>query len=718
MSDEIKLISKLDLSKEFHSPTFEEWKTNVEQELKGASYDKKMFTKTYEGIELKPIYTNEDLQKLNFVDSLPGYENFVRGKNKSGYFEKSWKVNQEINIADAEEYNLALIDALKNGQNCINISLDSATKLGIDADYSEEKNVGDSGLSISAIKSVERLFKNIDVTKFSFSIHTGIILLPFLSLIKSYFDLKNIDVKLLKGAISADPIYEFVQTGKLNYDENFIFNSMKLSIDWAEKNSPNLKVIGINTLPFANSGANSVQEISIALSVLTYYTNKLIELGLTPEVIFNKVQFTFGISTNYFMEISKFRAIRILLNNFVNAYGIDSSKFEFEINAKNTTFYHTGLDPYVNLLRTTTQTFSAILGGVDGITSSPFDKTSRTPDNFSRRIARNTQTVLREESHLDQVIDPAGGSYFIESLTEEIAKNAWEYFKKIENEGGILESLKNNFIQNEIEKVYEERSKDINKRKAVIVGTNMYANINEKPLEKIVIDKSEFHKKRSEYLKKFRLNGTNEKHDIVMKKLNSISNNPEIELINIMSEAYLHGATIGEITSALTSSNKNEIRINPLKQKRASEDFENIRELSRNYKIKNGFLPNVFLANMGTIKDYKARADFSKGFFEIGGFEVFDPPGYTDIENLINDVLDSGTLIVTICSTDDKYPELVPQITKAIKSKNENIQIILAGYPKEQIEQHKKSGVDDFIFLGADAMKILTSLYNKIGGQI
>ncbi len=717
MSDEIKLNSNLDLSKEFTSPTFEEWKANVEQELKGASYDKKMFTKTYEGIELKPIYTSEDLHKLNFVDSLPGFENYVRGKKSNGYYQNKWKVNQEINIADAEEFNLALSEALKNGQNCINVNLDSATKLGIDADYSDEKNVGDIGLSISAIKSVERLFKNIDVIKYPFSIHTGTIVLPFLTLVKSYFDLKNIDTKLIKGAISADPIFELIQTGKLNYSEDFIFNSMKLSVEWAEKKSPNLKVVGINTLPFANSRANSVQEISIALSILTYYTNKLMELGLAPEAILNKIHFTFGISTNYFMEISKFRAIRILLNNFAKVYGIDSSKIEFDINAKNSNFYHTTLDPYVNLLRSTTQTFSAILGGVDGITTSPFDEVSRIPDNFSRRISRNTQTILREESHLDQTIDPAGGSYFVESLTEEIAKSSWEYFKKIENEGGIFESLKNNFIQKEIENISLERTKDINKRKSVIVGTNMFANVNEKPLEVIAFDKTAFHKKRSEYLKKFRLNGSNEKHETVMKKLNSISNISDISIIEIMSEAYLQGATIGEITSALTSSHKNEIRINPLKQKRASEDFEELRKMSRNYKIKNGFLPNVFLANMGTIKDYKARADFSKGFFEIGGFEVFDPPGFSDVENLINDVIDSGSLIVVICSTDDKYPELVPQITKAIKSKNEKIQIILAGYPKDQIEQHKKSGVDDFIFLGADSMKILSSLYNKIGGQ-
>lgn len=716
MSDEIKLNPYLDLEKEFTIPTFKEWKENVELELKGALYEKKMITKTYEGIELKPIYTKENLADLTEADTLPGFDSFTRGKNVCGYFNNTWKVDQEINIADAAEYNIALNEALANGQNCINISLDSATKLGIDADYADINLVGDSGLSISAINSVARVLKNINVTKLPFSIHTGTTALPLLSLFNSYFKANNIDTKLIAGAISADPIYELALTGKINYSEKFIFDSIKTAIKWSEINSPKLKVIGINTLPYANSGANSVQEIAICLSTLVYYTNNLIDLGLNAETIFNKIHFTFGTSTNYFMEISKFRAIRILLNNIFKSYDVDPSKIDFVIDTKNTTYYHTGIDPYVNLLRSTTQTFSAIIGGVNGITTLPFDEVLRTPDNFSRRIARNTQTILREESHLDQVIDPAGGSYYIECLTDEITKNSWEYFKTIENNGGILVSLKNDFIQSEIDNVVQERTKDINKRKNIVVGTNMYAEIKEKELEKKAFDKNAFHKKRSEYLKKFRLNGSHEKHQLIINKLNSISNMNGVELVDLLSESFLDGATIGEITNALTATHKSEITIKRLSQKRASENFEELRKKSHDYKLKNGFLPNIFLANMGTIKDYKARADFAKGFFEIGGFEVFDPPGYSDIENLTKDVIDSGTFIIVICSTDDKYPELVPQISKSIKSKNQKIQIILAGYPKDQIEQHKKSGIDDFIFLGCDAFKILNSLHNKIGG--
>lgn len=716
-ADKLKLDSELNLSKEFVSPTFEEWKAKVENDLKGASYEKKMITKTYEKIDLKPIYTNEDLEKLNITNSLPGFTNFARGECVNGYFANSWNVNQEIIEADAEDFNNALAKSLNNGQNCINLSLDSATKNGVDADYAKWEDVGDIGLSISAIKSLERALNNIDLNKYELSVHTGSIALPFLSLVSSFYKSRNLKPEFIKGTISADPIFELVSSGELNYDEKFIFNSMKFSIEWTKINSSNLKVIGVNTLPFINAGANNVQELAIALSIFVYYVDSLIELGISGKDIFNRTQFTLGVSTNYFMEIAKFRAVRILLNNIAEIYNFNKDKINFNIGAKTSKYYHTKLDPYVNLLRNTTLTFSAVLGGVNSISTSPFDEIIGLPDNISRRIARNTQTVLREESHLDQVIDPAGGSYFIESLTEELAKNSWEYFKKIENNGGILECLRNNFIQTEIENISAERTKDINLRKAVLVGTNMYANVKEKPINKNNFDHKKFHEKRSEYLSKFRTNGNSDKHETVIRKLNSISNSTEYKIIDLMSEAYFQGATIGEITSSLTSSHKNEIVIKPLVQKRASEDFEELRNMSLTYKSKHGFLPSVFLANMGSIKDYKARSEFSKGFFEVGGFEVFDPPGFTNIDNLVNEIMDSDTAIVVICSTDDKYPKLVPQITEAIKIKNDKIQIILAGYPKDQIEQHKNSGVDDFIYLGCDTLKILTSLHNKLGGQ-
>ncbi len=201
-----------------------------------------------------------------------------------------------------------------------------------------------------------------------------------------------------------------------------------------------------------------------------------------------------------------------------------------------------------------------------------------------------------------------------------------------------------------------------------------------------------------------------------MEKLDAISSLNSAEIIDVITEAYLLGTTIGEISSSLYSSHKDETKIDKLNIRRASENFEELRTIASKYKTKNGCLPKVYLANYGSIKEYKGRADFSKGFFEVGGFDVIDPNGISNTEEIVKQTIDSGAPIAVICSSDDIYPEIVPDLVKGLKEKNPKIQVILAGYPKDQIEEHKKSGIDDFIFLGADAMTILTSLFNKIGG--
>lgn len=710
------LDKEFSILNDFEPPSYEEWKALVENDLKGASFDKKLVTKTYENIDLQPIYTEPDFQKLIIINSLPGFDNLVRGNKIEGYFKNSWSINQEINIADAEKFNSTLLKAIQNGQNCVNLSFDSATISGIDADYAKPEFVGDFGLSISGIKSIGRALKNVDLENLPIYIEAGFNSLPILSLIFAYVKSENINIHKIKGKITSDPYAYLVKNGELNISLDFIFSSMKTAVEWTINNCPNLKSIEINTTHYRNCGANIVQELAYSISTLVEYVNAMIDKNTRIEDVFRSISFTFGIGPNYFLEIAKFRAARLLIKNIADAYGI-SEKIDINISAKTINYNQTKLDPYVNLLRATTESFSAILGGVESITTSPFDETIRKPDEFSRRIAKNTQIILKEESHLNQVIDAAGGSYFIESITEDLAKKAWELFQQIENDGGLLNLLKSGTIQKSIEEVHTKHKNDINKRKAVIVGTNMFADLKQKPLETKPFDHISFQKKRAEYLQKYRLNGTHKSHQQLLEKLNSIHLSASSEVIELMIEAYLKGATLGEINNSLTASKKEKIIIQKLVAKRASEDFEELRNLSLDYKNKNGYLPKIFLATMGTLKDYKVRADFSTGYFEIGGFDVIYPNGFANAEDAVNSAINSNAIAIVICSTDDNYPKFVPEICKFMKQKKSNMKIILAGYPKDQIEEYKKSGVDDFIYLGADVLKTLTSLMNNIGGE-
>lgn len=725
MNDETtktKLAEKLELGKEFTPPAFDEWKSKVEADLKGAPFQK-LFTKTYEGIELKPIYIKSDIENLPLTDELPGYTNYVRGTKASGYLGKSWEIAQEIPYADSEDLNAALKNDLSRGQTSININLDEATKLGQDADYADTEKVGEGGLSISGLKSLERVFHGIDIAKYPIHVDAGFTSVPFLILFNAYLKSKNIDIKNIKGSIHSDPIGYLAEKGTLPVSLEFALDKMKLSVEWTNKKTNGFKTIGVSGMPYNNAGATAVQELAFVIATAVEYLNQMNERNVDVTNAAESMRFTFGIGSFYFMEVAKLRAARVMWAKVLEQFGVAEEKRKMFIHAKTALNNQTVYDPFVNMLRTTTEAFSAVVGGVDSMHTNPFNESFSLPDRFSRRIARNTQIILNEESNLSKLIDPAGGSYFVEKLTDDLLNEAWKLFKEIESKGGIIEALKSGFVQSIISKVTEAKTKDIAKRKSVVVGVNMYANTKEEKVKPVLLNKEEFKKKRAEYLQKYRVEGDNKKNSAILEKLQKLSDTNN-DIIEIGIEAALEGATLGEISQSARAARGEEVTVNKLIKFRTGDLFESLREACENYKMKTGAKPKIFLATMGPLKQFKGRADFSRGFFEAGGFDVEYPNGFATKEAAVNAALNSKANAVVICSTDDTYPELVPEITKGIKSKrsgdpalreNKNVSVILAGYPKEQIEAHKESGVDDFIFLGADAYGILSVLLKKIG---
>lgn len=713
MTNEVKLGDKPDLKKDFPVSSFEEWKQQVEKDLKGESFDKKLLTKTYEEIILQPLYTAKDIADLPQLDNFPGFHNYLRGGNVSGYTSRSWEIAQEYNQALPEDLNEALQSDLKRGLNSINIVLDNPTKLGIDADQSKAGEVGRNGLSISGVRKMQVLFKDIDLTNQPINISGGFSALPITLLFTAYAHETRTTLMNIKGSITSDP-YEYLMTeGNLPISLNQIFDEMKLATELMIKSNSAIKTIGVSGVAYSNSGASAVQELAFSLATAVEYLNEMIERGLKADDVVKRIKFTFGIGSFYFMEVAKLRAARMLWSKILEAYGVPEENRKMFIHCKTTEFNQTYFDPYVNMLRTTTEAFSAIVGGADSIHTNPFDESFNSSDNFSRRLARNTQIILKEESHLDQVIDPAGGSYFVEKLTDDIVKSAWNLFQTIEEKGRMLKAVQSGFIQEEISKVAEAKKKDFAKRKSVLVGTNMYANPKEEMMEIKTLDLDAVYKKRVEYIQKYRITGEDKKHKSILEKLQKISDTKSYELIDEAVEAFLEGASLGEISKSIRSSAEKGITVQPLKQFRLAEMFEELRIASKNYKKKSGSKPKVFLATMGPLKQFKGRADFSRAFFEIGGFEIVYPNGFTTTYEAVKSAIESKAQVVVICSTDDTYPDLVPPIVKGIKEKSKDVSVILAGYPKDQIELHKKSGVDDFIYLGADAHKVLLTLLNK-----
>lgn len=709
-----ELPKELNLKDDFETPSYEKWREVVEKDLKGVPFEKKLVTKTYEGINLQPIYTKKDLENLEFTEELPGDGNYVRGNNAAGYRKSGWEICQDIPYPLAEEFNEALKNDLSRGQNSISLPLDEVTLLGLDADTAQVSQVGKNGLSISALNSFKKTLDEVDITKYPLHINTGFSPLPMMSIFAAYLIDKNIDKSKVRGSITADPISYLVENGKLPVSLDYLLSELKLGTKWSEEKTPNVKTIGVSGLPYHNSGGNAVQELAYALASAVEYMNRLSEKGLDVNLIAKQMRFTFGVGSFFFMEVAKFRAAKLLWSKITEAFGVNKENRKMTIHARTGFFTQTKFDPYTNLLRTTTEAFSTVVGGIDSLHTNTFDEIFGMPDQISRRITRNTQIILDEESHLTNLIDPAGGSFFVESLTDEIAKAAWKEFQKIEEKGGLLKTLEEGYVQAEIEKIWEARKKDISTRKSVIVGTNMYANLKEEIKSKNEPDYKAVHKKRSEYLQRLRTSGDTNKQKSILEKLQKLGDDSTEIAVDIGAEAILEGSTLGEIAKVTREKSNKDISIQNIPQRRAAEFFESLRDKADEIKENRGSRPKVFLATMGSIKQHKGRADFSQGFFEIGGFEIEYPKGFESTGDAVKAADESKADVVVICSTDETYIELVPAIAKGIKEKNENVTLVLAGYPKEQIEEHKNSGVDEFIYLGCDAFELLSKILNKI----
>ncbi|MCP4149595.1 MAG: methylmalonyl-CoA mutase [bacterium] len=703
--DQISLEKEFDLASDFTPPTYQEWKAAAEQYLKGVPFEKALVTRTYEGIDLQPIYSKEDIKDLPHLEEKPGSGNYVRGTTAGGYLAQPWEICQAIHSNTPGVFNANLKDSLAKGQTAVLLTPDKATQLGRDDDEAITGDVGAEGISISNLDDFSVALKDIDLEKFPLHINTGFSGLEMLMALNAYLKQKGKKLAGITGSIDTDPLAFMALYGKLPASLEQVFDNMKKTVTWTAKNAPRFKTIGVSGAPYNSAGASAVQELAFALATAVEYIDRMLEGDLTIDEIAGNVRFTFAIGPFYFMEVAKLRAARIMWANIVAAYGGNKESQKMTIHGVTSFHNQTIYDPYVNMLRTSTEAFSGVVGGVDSLQTNPFDEIFGQPDEFSRRVTRNMQIILKEEAHLDQLIDPAGGSYFVEKLTHDVAEKSWVLFKDIQNRGGMLKAMEAGFPQAEIEAVNAKRKKDLCKRKAVMVGTNSYANVKEEKLEIKTPDYDKLHRERAQRLKAYKGARPTDKKTRITEMMASLHTSEDV--VKTGTDALLAGATLGEIAAAKKPVESSTVK--PLRIHRMSEIFEELRDAASVAK------PKLFLATMGPLGQYKGRADFSKGFFEVGGFDVLYPNGFDVPEKAVEAALESGAPVVVICSSDPTYPELVPVIVKGLKDKNPDIVVVLAGYPKDQAEAHKKSGVDEFIYLGADVHRIISTIYKKIG---
>lgn len=412
---------------QFPPITTKEWMDKIAIDLKGADFDKKLVWKTDEGYDVKPFYRGEDIENLTYINTLPGEFPYVRGTKIK---DNNWLVRQNIEVSDYSEGNRKALSILMKG-------VDS---LGFIITDPESVNINNFRTLLKDIR--------IDIVEINFLCNgKAREILDHISIISKE---RGLDPLKISGAIEADPIGRLIANGKLcvPIEEGFDYLA---SLTSSSSVFPNLRTVHLNASWFNNSGAGIVEELAFAVSMGCEYMKQLTERGIDTDYAASKIRFCFGIGPHYFPEIAKLRAARLLWSVVINGFKpVNSESSKMLIHSVTTKGNKTVNDPYINMLRTQTEAMSATLGGVDSLTVEPFDVIFRQPDEFSERIARNQQLILKEEAYFDKVADPGAGSYYIENLTSLIAENSWKLFLEIEERGGFLSCIESGFISEKL----------------------------------------------------------------------------------------------------------------------------------------------------------------------------------------------------------------------------------------------------------------------------
>lgn len=550
---------------EFAAPTTQEWLDKIQVDLKGADFNKKLVWRTNEGFNVQPFYRREDVLKLKTPDALPGEFPFVRGNKKN---DNSWYVRQNIIADNAAEANAKALDILDRGVDSLGFRF--------------------HGDKVNA-EFVETLLDGIrcDIVEVSFRTCQRHVL-ELADILTAYFEKKGYDKEKIVGGIGFDPIEKMVIGGK---DTTPLLATAPILVEKL-KDYPHMRCIMVHSEALNNSGAYIVQELGYALAWGNEYLHQLVEAGVDVDLAARSIKFYMGISENYFMEIAKFRAARLLWAEIVKQYKpkCDCS-CKMIVNAATTSYNKTMFDSYVNLLRTQTEAMSAALGGVHSIVVTPFNAVYEKPTEFSERIARNQQLLLKEESHFDKVVDPSAGSYYIEELTHSLADVAWRQFLKIEEEGGFLAAVKAGTVQDDINATNDKRHADAAKRKEFILGTNQFPNFTETAEGK------------------------------------------------------------EPLTCSCCCGHKEEAPFKSINSTRMAADFEQLRLATE----KSGKTPVAFMLTIGNLAWRQARAQFSSNFLACAGYKIIDNLGFDTVEEGVDAALKAGADIVVLCSSDDEY---------------------------------------------------------------
>lgn len=661
------------LFEEFPPISTEEWEKVIKRDLKGADYKEKLRWQTSEGIEPLPFYRRQDLSDVDRTDPIP--------KKYTHRNANHWEVRTPVMANNITEANQKSRSILQRGAQALSFKLSvRRTEGALGGDI--------SGLPIQNQHDFSALLDEVSLEETPLHFDASMASAALLAMLWDETQNQNLDPKQVWATFSYDPFIYLLEHGQYPKDREVISQDIQQLAQFSSDQLPSVRPLAVDARFYHNSGATIVQELAYAMASASEYLALLTDTNLPLNEAANTLNFNFSVGSNYFLEIAKFRAARLLWKNLIGAYGGDADQQQAYIHGETSRWNKTLYDPYTNMLRTSTEGMSAAIAGCDSLTILPFDEHFRQPDDFSQRIARNQQLILREESYLDKVEDPAAGSYYIEQLTNQIAEQAWKIFQEIENEGGLFEAIENGTVQSAIQHSQQERNQAIAERGRTFVGTNQYTNADDNMRDE--------------------MNETEQ--TVALHKSEELSINSDGEhLVEYLADAFSQQANIADVIDELFDYARQKYRT--VAPYRGPQAFEELRLATEKHES----TPKVLNLPLGNKSWRKGRATFSANFFGCAGYDIEDPIGFGDVDEAVKTITDQQPDIAVICSSDKEYKELVPAITDAVSKLENQPVLVLAGYPNKDIETYKEAGVDEFIYSKCDVLKTLQRFQNKLG---
>jgi methylmalonyl-CoA mutase len=648
--------------------------------------EKQHFT-TAEGIELKPIYTKEDISNLEHLGFAAGFAPNLRGPYSTMYVRRPWTIRQYAGFSTAEESNAFYRRNLAAGQKGLSVAFDLATHRGYDSDH--ERVVGDvgkAGVAIDSVEDMKVLFDQIPLDEMSVSMTMNGAVLPIMAFYIVAAEEQGVAPNLLSGTIQNDILKEFMVRNTYIYPPT---PSMKIIADifeYASKNMPKFNSISISGYHMQEAGATADIELAYTLADGLEYIRTGLAAGMDIDTFAPRLSFFWAIGMNHFMEIAKMRAARMLWAKLLKQFNPkDEKSLVLRTHCQTSGWSLTEQDPFNNVTRTAIEAAAAAFGGTQSLHTNALDEAIALPTDFSARIARNTQIFLQEETKICKTVDPWGGSYYVESLTAEIAEKAWALIEEVEELGGMTKAIEAGIPKLRIEEAAARKQARIDSSQDIIVGVNKYRLEKEDPLHILDVDNQMVRQQQIERLEQIKASRDNSKVAVCLAKLTESAKKGGENLLSLAVEAARNRATLGEISDAL------EVVFGRYKAQIKSvsgvysaaikndESFEKAKQLANTFAIKEGRRPRIMIAKMGQDGHDRGAKVVATGYADLG-FDVDIGPLFQTPKEAANQAIENDVHILGVSSLAAGHKTLVPQVIEELKKYGrEDIMVIVGG---------------------------------------